>query len=140
MECNASKYNPSDEGIKDILNKYKVIAIVGLSTDPSKASYRVAEYMKNHGYKIIPVNPTAEEILGEKCYPDLKSIPGKVDIVDIFRKIDAIPGIVNDSIDIGAKVVWMQLELCCEASAKKAQENGLSVVMNKCIKIEHSMM
>lgn len=139
MQCEFPEDNASSEEIKEILTNNKVIAVVGLSTDPSKASYMVAEYMKNNGYKIIPVNPSTTEILGEKSYPDLKSIPEKIDIVDIFRKIEAVPQVVDEAIEVGAKVVWMQQGLCSNSSADKARAAGLKVVMNKCIKVEHSM-
>jgi hypothetical protein len=138
MKCEFSSNNPPNKEIKDILNNSKTIAIVGLSTDDSKASFKVAEYLQNHGYKIVPVNPKYLEVLGEKCYPDLKSIPEKIDIVDIFRNPDAVPAIVDDAIEIGVKVVWMQLGICLDKSAEKAVKAGLKVVMNKCIKIEHA--
>jgi hypothetical protein len=98
----------------------------------------VAKYLQEHGYHIVPVNPKADEILGEKCYPNLKEIPLSVDVVDIFRIIEAIPAIVDEAIAIGAKVVWMQLGLAENQSARKAMAAGLQVVMNKCLKIEHS--
>ena len=140
MECDYPEKNASNDEIKEILENYKTVAVVGLSTDPSKPSYRVAEYLKNNGYKIIPVNPGAKEILGEKSYPDLKSIPEKVEIVDIFRKPEAIPPVVDEAIKIGAKAVWMQLGLCHTEAAENARKAGLTVVMNKCIKIDHSML
>src|SRR4030067_3622985 len=95
--------------IGEILRKYRTIAVVGLSADVSRPSYQVARYMQNHGYRIVPVNPSYAEILGEKCYPSLKEIPFPVEVVDIFRKVDAIPGIVEEAIQAGAKAVWMQL-------------------------------
>lgn len=137
MECEFPRENATSEEIKEILNTCKTIAIVGISQDADKPSYGVAEYLKKHSYKIIPVNPKYTEVLDEKCYPDLKSIPEKVDIVDIFRKPDAVPPIIDDAIDIGAKVVWMQTGICHNASADKARAAGLKVVMNKCIKVEH---
>lgn len=140
MRCELPEDNPSDKEIIEILKNSKTIAVVGLSTDDTKASYMVAEYMKDNGYKIIPVNPGATEILGEKSYPDLKSIPEKIDIVDIFRKPSDIPPVVDESIEIGSKVIWMQLGLCHNESANKARAAGLKVVMNKCIKIEHEML
>jgi len=138
MECEFPKQNATTEEIKEILQSSKTIAIVGLSADESKDSYRVAKYLKEHGYKIIPVNPKYSEILEEKCYPDLKSIPEKVDIVDIFRKPEAVPSIVYDAIEIGAKVIWMQLGICHNVAAEKARNAGLKVVMNKCTKVEHA--
>ena len=121
--------------------KNKVVAVVGLSDKPARDSYRVADYLKNHGYTIIPVNPTKQEILGEKSYPDLTSIPGQVDIVDIFRNVSAIPGIVDEAIRIKAKVVWMQLGvLAHNDSADKARDAGLKVVQSKCMKIEYAKL
>lgn len=137
-ECEFPKSNATSEEIKEILLNSRTIAVVGISSNPEKASYRVAEYLKNNGYEVIPVNPNYEEVLGLKCYPDLKSIPVHIDIVDIFRQPDAIPPIVDDSIEIGASTVWMQLGLCKNESAEKAKAAGLNVVMNKCIKIEHA--
>jgi uncharacterized protein len=139
MECELPKQNATSEEIKEILQNFKTIAIVGLSTDEVKDSYRVAEYLQRHGYKIIPVNPKYLEILDEKCYPDLKSIPEKVDIVDIFRKPEAVPLIVDEAIEIGAKIIWMQLGICNNSAAEKARAAGLKVVMNKCIKVEHAV-
>jgi len=132
--------NPSDNEIKDILEKNKVVAVVGLSDNPARDSYRVAEYLKNHGYKVIPVNPAEQEVLCEKSYPDLTSIPGQVDIVDIFRQVSAIPGIVEEAIRIKTKVVWMQLGLAHNDSANKAIDAGLKVVQSKCMKIEHAKL
>ena len=140
MECEFPGENATTEEIKEILKNNKTIAIVGLSADEEKDSYRVAKYMKQHGYKIIPVNPKYKNILGERSYPDLKSVPEKIDIVDIFRRPDAIPYIVDESLKIHAKVIWMQLGLCSNASAEKARAAGLKVVMNKCIKVEHAKM
>ena len=130
--------NPADEEIKKILKKNKVVAVVGLSPKPERDSHKVAKYLQDHGYRIVPVRPKAKEILGEQAYASLKDIPFPVEVVDIFRKVDAIPGIVDEAIDIGAKVVWMQLGLAENQSAKKAREAGLQVVMNKCLKIEHN--
>lgn len=135
-DCSFPDRNPPEEEIRSILTKYKTIAVVGLSDNPEKDSYHVAKCLKDHGYHIIPVNPSKKKVLGEKSYPDLKSIPSPVDIVDIFRRPDAIPGIVDDAIDIGAKVVWMQLGLSDNKSARKARDAGLEVVQSKCIKIE----
>ncbi len=137
-ECQFPEFNPEDEEIKAILANSKTVAVVGLSPKPERDSHRVAKYLKEHGYQIIPVRPKADEILGEKVYAALKDIPVAVDVVDIFRNIEAIPGIVEEAIAIGAKVVWMQLGLAENQSARKAREAGLTVVMNKCMKIEHS--
>jgi uncharacterized protein len=114
-----------------------VVAVVGLSGDPSRPSYRVAQYLQAHGYRIVPVNPACREILGERCYPGLRDIPFPVEIVDIFRVVEAIPGIVTDAIAVGAKVVWMQQGLEEPDSARRAEQAGLRVVMDRCMKIEH---
>ena len=128
------------QGIAEILKNYRVVAVVGLSADPDRPSYRVAEYLKEHGYRIIPVNPGCQEILGEKCYPSLKDIPFPVEVVDIFRKVEAIPAIVEEAIQVGAKAVWMQLGLVEPESAQKAREAGLKVVMDRCLKVEHARL
>ena len=137
LECEIPEYNPPSEEIKAILQGYKTVAVVGLSPKPQRDSHKVAKYLKENYYRIVPVNPGQKEILGEKCYPNLKAIPFPIDIVDIFRKPEAIPPVVEDSIEIGAKVVWMQLGLAHNQAADKARKAGLQVVMNKCIKIEH---
>ncbi len=140
MQCEVPEYNPPSEEIKAILERHKTVAIVGLSPKPARDSHKVAKYLKEHGYKIVPVNPGQKEILGERCYPDLRAIPFLVDIVDIFRKPEAIPAIVDEAVEIGAKVVWMQLGIAHDQAAHKARAAGLDVVMSKCIKIEHMNM
>ena len=122
---------------KEILERYRSIAIVGLSGNPDKPSYTVGNYLKEQGYKIIPVNPGEKEILGEKSYPDLNSIPDMVEIVDIFRKPEDVPAIVREAVDIGAKVVWMQEGIVNEAAADYAGKAGLDVIMGSCIRKEH---
>jgi predicted CoA-binding protein len=124
--------------VTEILDNYRVVAVVGLSDDPNRPSYRVAQYMQEHGYRIVPVNPGRREILGEQCYASLRDIPFPVEIVDIFRKVEAIPPIVADAIAVGAKVVWMQQGLEEPGAARAAQEAGLRVVMDRCLKIEHN--
>jgi hypothetical protein len=138
--CEFPTVNSSQDLIREILTSAKTIAVVGLSDNPERDSYKVAAYLKTKGYKIIPVNPAKDEILGEKSYPDLQSIPDKIDIVDIFRKPDAIPEIVDEAINIKAKTVWMQLGLSHNESARKAEEKGLKVVQSKCIKVEHARL
>jgi uncharacterized protein len=127
----------SEAEITGILNNYRVVAVVGLSPKPDRPSYRVAQYLQEHGFRIVPVNPRCQEILGEKGYAGLRDIPFPVEIVDIFRQVDAIPGIVDDAIAVGAKVVWMQQGLEEPDAARKAKEAGLQVVMDRCLKIEH---
>ncbi len=128
---------PSDEKVKNLFLSSKTIAIVGLSDNPSRDSYIVAEYMKKSGYKIIPVNPSKEFILGEKCYSDLQSVPCKIDIVDIFRNIDAVPGIVDEAIKIKPEAIWLQEGLTHEESAEKSVKNNIIFIQALCIKKEH---
>lgn len=123
-----------------ILKNYRVVAVVGMSAKPERPSYQVAQYLQNHGYRIVPVNPGCKEILGEKCYPSLKEVPFPVEVVDIFRQVDAIPAIVDDAIAVGAKAVWMQLGLEEPQAAQKAEKAGLQVVMNRCMKIDHAAL
>src|SRR3954454_15125193 len=121
----------------EILRKYRTIAVVGLSDNPARASYGVSEYMQRQGYRIIPVNPGHAEILGEKSYRSLEEIPEPVDIVNIFRRSEMIPPVVDSAIAIGAKVVWMQEGIENEEAAEKARAAGLEVVMNTCILKAH---
>lgn len=126
-----------EKTIKDILLSTRTIAVVGLSSNPDKPSYSIASYLKDQGYRIIPVNPTAPEILGEKSYPDLTSISEKVDVVQIFRKSEDVPPVVEEAIQIGAKVVWMQEGIVNEEAARSAHEAGLQVVMDTCMRVMH---
>jgi predicted CoA-binding protein len=112
--------------------------MVGLSADWWRPSFFAAKYLLEHGFEVIPINPKYEEILGQKCYPDLKSIPAPVDIVDLFQKTERVPPFVDDAIAIGAKVVWMQLGIVNQDAAKTADDAGLEVVMNRCMKIEYA--
>lgn len=125
--------NPSEEQIREILQRYKKVAVVGLSSDPSRPSHSVARYLQGKGFKIIPVNPTEKEILGEKVYPDLSSIPEKVEIVDIFRRPEHVPSIVDEAIKVGVRVVWMQEGVVNHLAALKASQNGIRVVMDRCM-------
>ncbi len=137
VNCELPDSNPPSEEIRALLSSAKVIAIVGLSEKPERSSHSVARYLQAHGYRIIPVNPKQDEILGARCYPSLTEIPEPVDIVNIFRRIDAVPAIVEEAISISAKAVWLQLGLANRASAEKARRAGLSVVQSKCIRTEH---
>lgn len=121
-----------------ILNKYKNIAMVGLSNNPYRPSHFAAIYMLAEGYNIIPVNPACQEILGRKCYASLADIPEQVDIVDVFRKPSDVPPIADEAIAIGAKVLWLQLGVINDEAASKAHAAGLEVVMDRCVKIEHA--
>ena len=126
--------------LKKILQSAKTIAVVGLSSNPEKDSYGIAEYLQDQGYRIIPVNPTAAEILGQKSYPDLVSIPEPVDVVDIFRPREDVPAIVDQAIQVGAKAVWMQVGIVHEEAARKAQAAGLDVVMDACMRVAHRLL
>jgi predicted CoA-binding protein len=126
--------------IAEILRSARTIAVVGLSAKRHRASYGVAEYLQRAGYRVIPVNPRETEVLGERVYPDLDSIPEPVDIVDIFRRAELVPEIVEAAIRIGAKVVWMQDGITHEAAARRAQEAGLTVIMDRCILRDHRLM
>jgi len=123
-----------------ILKNYHIIAMVGLSPDPNRPSHRVAKYLINHGYRVIPVNPDTQEILGTRSYSDMSSIPEPIEIVDIFRRSEEVMPIVDEAIKIGAKVVWMQEEVINEEAALKAQDAGLLVVMDRCMLKEHKRL
>ena len=123
--------------IPEILQSSRTIAVVGLSSKRWRPSYGVSEYMKNAGYHIIPVNPKIGEVLGETSYPDLASVPERVDIVNIFRRSELVPEIVDAAIQIGAKAIWMQEGVVHEKAAEKARAAGLDVVMDRCILKEH---
>ncbi|MBI3019586.1 MAG: CoA-binding protein [Deltaproteobacteria bacterium] len=126
-----------DKLIKEMLTQFKTIAVVGLSPDPDKPSFEVARYLQSKGYKIIPVRPGTDQILGEKAYASLSEIPVPVDIVDVFRKVEFIPEIIDEAIRVKAKVVWMQLGLVHPQASEKAKAAGLKVVMDRCLLIEH---
>ena len=123
--------------IPEILQSARTIAVVGLSSKRYRPSYGVTEYMQRAGYHIIPVNPEETEVLGEKSYPDLDSVPEAIDIVDVFRRSEFVPDIVEAAIRKGAKVVWMQEDVIHEDAARRAEEAGLDVVMDRCILKEH---
>jgi predicted CoA-binding protein len=127
----------SADPILDILKNHKTIAVVGLSSNPTRPSHGVAEYIKSAGYRIIPVNPNEKEVLGEKSYARLEEVPEKIDVVDIFRRAEDVPPVVDGAIRVGAKVVWMQLGIENEAAAEKARAAGLIVIEDACIFVEH---
>ena len=139
----------SKDSMKEILTKYRTVAVVGLSRDPSKESHRVAEYLKSQGFRIVPVNPTAGEVLEEKSYKSLVDIPSEIqralDIVDIFRPSADVPSIVEEAVKLKERydrpyVVWMQLGIINEQAAMTARAAGLTVVMNKCMMVEHKKL
>jgi predicted CoA-binding protein len=123
--------------IPELLKTSRTIAVVGLSSKRFRPSYGVAEYMQRNGYRIIPVNPFVQAVLGEKCYPDLDSIPERVDIVDVFRRAEFVPEIVEAATRIGARAVWMQEGVVHEGAAERARGAGLVVVMDRCILKDH---
>ena len=136
----------SQNEIREILTKYKTVAVVGLSREPDKDSYRVSAYLKKHGFRIVPVNPFADEVLGEKSYKSLLDIPAEIqktiEIVDIFRPAKDVPPIVEQAVKLKEMhgkpyVVWMQLGIVNEQAAETAKKAGLTVVMNKCMMVEH---
>jgi predicted CoA-binding protein len=124
-------------GLRRILLASRTLAIVGLSAQWHRPSYFAAKFMRDHGYRIIPVNPRYAEVLGERCYPDLASVPEPIDIVDCFRKPEEIPALAEAAIAIGAKVLWMQLGVENAAARARAEAAGLEVIENRCVKIEH---
>jgi predicted CoA-binding protein len=123
--------------IRELLKTSRTIAVVGLSSKRFRPSYGVADYMQRNGYRIIPVNPFETAILGEKCYPDLDAIPERIDIVDIFRRSEFVPEIVEAAIRIGARAVWMQEGVVHEQAAEQARAAGLVVLMDRCILKDH---
>ena len=127
-------------GTAELLQNAKTIAVVGLSSNRLRASYSVSEYMQSAGYKIIPVNPQETEVLGEKCYATLDDVPGPVDIVDIFRRPEFVPEIVEAAIRKGAHVIWMQEGVIHEDAAARARQAGLTVIMDHCILKEHGKL
>lgn len=124
--------------LRDLLSRSKVIAVVGLSSKPHRPSYGVARYLQSAGYRIIPVNPNEKEVLGERCFPRLEEVPVRVDIVDIFRRAEYVPPIVESAIAIGAAAVWMQEGIVHEEAAARARQAGLEVVMDRCLLKEHA--
>ena len=130
-------FDKIDVDLATILRSCRRIAVVGLSPKSVRPSHQVAVYLLSAGYEVVPVNPGQDEILGLKCYPDLESVPGAVDIVDVFRNPGDVPGVVDSAIAIGARVIWLQLGIVHAEAAWKAREAGLTVIMDRCIKIDH---
>jgi len=127
-------------GLRRMLAQSRTLAVVGLSAQWYRPSYFAAKYMQDHGYRIIPVNPRYDEVLGERCYPDLRAIAERVDLVDCFRRSQDIPPLAEQAIAIGAKVLWMQLGIVNDEAARRASAASLDVVMNRCVKIEHARL
>ena len=129
---------PKAEKIAELLRSAKTIAVVGLSDNPARTSYGVSAYMQSQGYRIIPVNPAISEALGEKAYPTLSEVPEKIDIVNVFRRPEHVPEVVDEAIRLGVPAVWMQEGVVHEEAAEKARQAGIFVVMNRCILKEHA--
>ncbi|KAB2924353.1 MAG: CoA-binding protein [Bacteroidetes bacterium] len=127
----------TDDELRTLLTSAKTIAVVGASPKPWRDSGAIADFLMKRGYTVYPVNPRYTDVLGVRCYPDLKSLPGPVDIVDIFRNPDEAEAAVDEAVAAGAKAVWMQLGVVNEAAARKAEAAGLAVVMDRCIAVEH---
>jgi len=130
----------SDEAKKELLSSAKIIAVVGLSPKADKPSNRVAQYMRDHGYRIIPVNPQYEEILGVQSYKSLSDIPEKVDIVDIFMRAEKVVPVVEEAVKLKPKAIWLQLDIINDEAKELAQKNGVGFVQNFCIKLEHARL
>jgi predicted CoA-binding protein len=137
MTASGPVLHPSDQQVKDLLQKAHTIAVVGLSSSRFRASYGVSQYMQSAGYRIIPVNPNEQEVLGEKSYARLEDVPEKIDVVDVFRRSEFVPEIVEAAIRVGARAIWMQDGVVDEAAAQRARDAGLFVVMDDCILREH---
>jgi predicted CoA-binding protein len=135
--CELPLHNASPEEVREVLRGARTVAVVGLSDKPDRASYRVAAYLQGHGYRVVPVNPNVTRVLGERAYARLRDVPDRVDLVDVFRRPEHVPEIVEDAIAVGARAVWMQEGVVHNAAAERARAAGLTVVMNKCAMKEH---
>lgn len=133
-------HKPDDATLKNILANSKTIAVVGLSPKLERDSFRVARYLQGRGYEIIPVNPGQREILGQTCHPDVTSIPGPVEVVNVFRRPEACPEVARQAVAKGAKVLWMQLGITSAEARRIAEDAGLTVVENACIMVEHGRL
>lgn len=138
--CADAFVNPPDAVIRDILAQPRRIAVVGCSPDPTRDSQRIARLLRDKGHTVVPVNPGVQSILGQPCYPTLHSVPGQIDMVDVFRRADQAGAVVDEAIAIGAKIVWLQLGVIDEAAARRAQAAGLVVIMDRCPAIEYARL
>ncbi len=134
------RHVPPDDRLRSVLSEARTIAVVGLSSSPYRASHGVARYLQDHGYRIVPVNPHETEVFGEKAYDSLLDVPDEVDIVDVFRRPEYTVEVAEDAVKKGAKVFWLQSGIVNEDAQRIAQEGGLDVVMDACIKIEHQRL
>jgi uncharacterized protein len=132
----------TDTEIRQLIDEARTIAVVGISPKEHRDSHRVARYLREHGFRIIPVNPNAQEIFGERCYPSLADIPGEVaiDIVDVFRRPDAVEPIARDAVTAGARAIWFQIGVINEDAAEIASQGGLDVVMDRCLMVDHGRL
>jgi uncharacterized protein len=130
----------SDTELRDLVSSVRTIAVVGLSPKEHRASYRVARYMQERGYRIIPVNPNAREVLGEKAYTRLTEVPEQIDLVDVFRRPDVVDEVARDAVEIGAKAIWLQMGVVNEEAARIAADGGLDVVMDRCLMVDHARL
>ena len=130
----------NDDIIRRMLREHRRIAVVGLSANPDRPSFEVAEYMQARGYEIVPVNPNCARVLGEKSYSSLEEVPGEIGIVDVFRRAENTPEVAHAAAKVGAKALWLQLGVVSEESARIARDGGMEVVMDRCIKIEHERL
>ena len=139
MKDEPAPYRPSDQELRSILGDARTIAVVGLSSDPRRESLRIAKYLQNRGYRIIPVNPNENEVLGEKAYPSLLDIPEdvKIDAVDVFRRAEHTPEIARQAVQIRAKVLWLQTDIVNDEARRIAEDGGLDVVMGVCMRSAH---
>ena len=137
LRRDGASMNPSDDQLRALLQGAKRIAVVGMSKNPEKDAHTIPRYMLQEGYDVIPVNPTADEILGRKVYKSLREVPGPIDIVDVFRPSEDVPPVVQDAIAVGAKAVWMQTGIQHPQAAEQARAAGLTVVQDRCISVEH---
>jgi hypothetical protein len=140
MTAEVTRYGPGDDGLRAVLRGVRNIAVVGLSSKPERHSYNVAEYLKQVGYQIVPVNPNETEVLGERAYSSLREVPEPIDLVDVFRRPEYTPDVARDAVQVGAKVLWLQLGIVNEEARRIAEEAGLSVIMGACLMIEHDRL
>jgi hypothetical protein len=129
--------NPPDDVIREILAAPRTVAVVGCSADPARDSHRIAKLLRDRGHRVIPVNPTEREVLGEACRPSLRDVPEKVEMVDVFRRPELVAGVVDDALAVGARILWLQLGVIDEAAALRARDAGMTVVMDRCPAIEY---
>lgn len=140
MTAEVTAYAPGDDELRAILEEVSTIAVVGLSSNPQRHSYNVAEYLKQVGYQIVPVNPNETEVLGERAYPSLLDLPDRVDLVDVFRQPEHTPEVARQAVAVGAKVLWLQMGIVNEDAKRIAEAGGLWVIMGLCLMIEHDRL